>query len=76
MADQQPTLSAHPTQSSLHLYISRLRGPDGTWTVDPEPRTLRETRKLEKFNRCMFGMVTQIWKEAEARKVFPGSFSE
>ncbi len=57
------------TKRPPKLFISRLRMPDGTWTWDDEPRSMRETERLVAVNRCMAGIITQIWPEAEALKI-------
>lgn len=60
----------------MKKYITRLNVSPGRWAVDPEPRTLRETKHLAKINRVIGGMTSQIWPEEEARKVFPEVFAD
>lgn len=57
----------NPPARPKKLYISRIRQPDGSWIWDEEARTLCETKRLATINRCMAGISTQVWPEAEAR---------
>lgn len=61
-------------RGGVKLYISRLRQPDGTWSADPEARTLRETKRLAIINRHIGGVTTQIWPEAEGREKLKDEF--
>jgi hypothetical protein len=42
------------------LYTSAIRQPDGSWSRDGVPTTLREAKKSAQFNRIIGGIQTQI----------------
>lgn len=42
------------------LYTSLILNGPGDWRRSEMPTTLKEARRLEKFNRCLGGIQTQI----------------
>jgi hypothetical protein len=57
-------------------YVLRVRQPDGSWFIDTTDRVpLREAKKLAQFNRCMGGIMCQIWSAEEAEAKFGQDFA-